>query len=217
MKRGTFKAKSYDEKIASLKAKQAKAIKRTPKPKKPSKRTVKPLKTKNKGYVVPKWFNSVPTGSHGNTPTLKRYWKATSDFIRQRDFKLYGGKCVSCDRILADWREGDCGHFKKYSVCNAWFKFNHSNLALQCKKCNQREDGIVGHAFGESLKQREHPQIIEWIEKTNECYRGQKMQQWEVVEKVVEMWPDLPNNRYENLKHAIQTTQSKRGNSNQRN
>lgn len=199
MKRSGFKKKTLEEvkekqasKIARTKAKPRKAIKRKVKAKKPA-------KTPQKGYKPPSWFMSIPYGSHGSTPTQKRYWKATSDFIRKRDFEKYGGKCVSCPRILADWKDGDCAHFKKYSVCNSWFKFHHTNLALSCKKCNKRDDGVVGHAYGEELKRRHHKAIVDWIETTNRCYKGQKMEQWEIVEKVLEMFPELEDKKYKDI------------------
>lgn len=191
MKRGTFKQKTYAEKLAKLKEKQASARKSPKTPKKRLKSKTTANKSKSKGYQVPKWFKRIPYGSHGSTPTQKRYWKVISDTYRKDDWERYKGKCVSCSKILEDWKDGDLAHFKKYSVCNSWFKYERRNLALSCKGCNQREDGVVGHAFGEELKRRHHKNIIEWIEKTNECFRGQKMQEWEIAEKVAELRPDL--------------------------
>ncbi len=148
-------------------------------------------KVKNNGYKPPKWFMSIPYGSHGNTPTQKRLWWVISQKYREDDFKKYRGKCVSCDRVLADWKDGDLAHFKKYSVCNSWFKFERKNLALSCKKCNSRDDGVVGHAFGEELKRRYGAYIIDWIQKTNICFHGQKIEDWKIVEMVERIDPSL--------------------------
>lgn len=151
----------------------------------------KSTKTPQKGYKVPKWFSRLPRGSHGNTPSQKKYWKVVSDTYREDDWKKYNGKCVSCGKRLEHWSHGDLAHFKKYSVCNSWFKFQRENLALSCKGCNQRDDGVVGHAFGEELKRRHHDHIIEWIEKTNLAFKGQRMNEWEIVDRVAQLRPDL--------------------------
>lgn len=144
-----------------------------------------------KGYKPPKWFTALPYGSHGSTPTQKRFWWVISQTYREEDFKRYKGRCVSCGKKLIDWRDGDLAHFKKYSVCNSWFKFERKNLALSCKGCNQRDDGMTGFRFGEELKRRHGDDIIEWIERENQKHSGQKMHDWEIVDKVAALRPDL--------------------------
>ena len=154
------------------------------------KKRTESLSARRRGYKVPSWFNKIPYGSHGSTPAQKRYWKVVSDTYRKEDWEKYG-VCVSCGRAIENWWEGDLAHFKKYAVCNSWFKFQRENLALSCKGCNRLDDGPTGHAFGEELKRRHHHNIIEWIEKTNECFRGKKMETWEIVDKVANLRPDL--------------------------
>jgi len=153
-------------------------------------------KTKKKGYIVPPWFKSIPTGSHGNTPTQKRYWKVISNYVRQRDFNKYG-KCVSCHRHMETWQEGDAAHFRRYSTCNSYFKFHPDNIALSCKNCNRNDDGVVGHSFGETLKKRYGDKHLKWIEKENLKHRGQKLEDHvivEIVEKLLDEneWFVLP-------------------------
>lgn len=152
-------------------------------------KSVKRPKT-HKGYKTPPWFNKIAYGSHGSTPAQKRYWKVISDTYREEDWKKYK-KCVSCGKHIEHWKDGDLAHFKKYSVCNSWFKFERKNLALSCKGCNQRDDGIVGYHFGEELKRRHGNHIIEWIEKTNQAYSGMKIEDWEIVKKVEKLRPDM--------------------------
>lgn len=183
-----------DKKLTAFHTRPRKPLKRAQiKPKLASKarKPKKATKVPNKGYKPPKWFMSLPTGSHGSNPVQKRYWKVISDTYRKDDWEKYKGKCVSCGKYIEDWKLGDLAHFKKYSVCNSWFKFQRENLALSCKGCNQRDDGVVGHAFGEELKRRHHKNIIEWIEKTNLSFKGQKMEAWEIVERVEKLRPDL--------------------------
>lgn len=141
-------------------------------------------KVAHKGYKPPKWFTSLKPGSHGSTPTQKKYWKVVSDTYRKEDFERYGGKCVSCPARLERWEDGQLAHYKAWSVCNAWFKYERKNLALSCSNCNRLSDGIVGHNFGEELKRRHGDKILDWIQSENEKYRGQKMEVWEIVERV---------------------------------
>lgn len=148
-------------------------------------------KTAQKGYVVPKWFNAIKLGSHGNTPAQKRYWKVLSDTYREEDYKTYNGKCPLCHRHIEDWKQLQLGHFHRWSVCNSWFKFERRNLLSICASCNVNDGGLTSYRFAEVLKQKYGEQHIEWIEKTNEAFRGQKMETWEIVSRVEELRPDL--------------------------
>jgi len=64
------------------------------------------------------------------------YWYYLSISVRMQDFKKYGGKCVSCKRILERWEDGDCGHFLASSKGGFATRFLRRNLSLQCKSCN---------------------------------------------------------------------------------
>ena len=155
------------------------------------KKTITSTKTTQKGYKPPKWFTSIKLGSHGNTPAQKKYWKVVSDTYRQADFEAYNGKCVSCPTILERWQDGQLAHFKAWSVCNSYFKYQRENLALSCPNCNRLSDGVVGANFAKELQKRHGNHILEWIEKTNLGFRGQKMGVWEMVERVAQIRPDL--------------------------
>jgi len=185
MKRGAFKKLTYKE---ALKKKQAKVPKKGSRGLKVAKQ---PNKEKSKGYEVPKWFKSLPLGSHGNTPAQKKYWKVVSDFVRQRDFIKYNGKCVSCDNYLEHWKDGDCAHWRAWSLCNGFMKFELKNLALSCKGCNRASDGVIGHKFGEELKRRHNKNILNWIMVENEKHRGEKMERWKLVELAQHLLPDV--------------------------
>lgn len=64
------------------------------------------------------------------------YWNWLSKQVRQEDFKNHHGKCVSCNRILESWEEGDCGHLLASGNGGFATRFMRTNLALQCKPCN---------------------------------------------------------------------------------
>ena len=148
---------------------------------KPAKR-IKGTVLPSKGYIVPKWFKSLKLGSHGNTPAQKKYWGVVSETYRKEDFEKYHGKCVSCPTVLERWQDGQLAHYKAWSVCNSWFKYERKNLALSCPNCNRLSDGNIGHAFGEELKRRHGKNHLNWIETENLKYRGQKMEVWQIVE-----------------------------------
>lgn len=179
--------------------KPRKALKRTPLRAKSSLRTKKRSKGQidtnkkvlNKGYKTPKWFNKLKQGSHGATPAQKKYWKVVSDTYRKEDFEKYGGKCVTCRTRLERWEDGQLAHYRAWSVCHGFFKYERKNLALSCPNCNRLNDGVIGTRFGKELKRRHGEHILDWIETENEKHRGEKMEVWEIVNRVEQLRPDL--------------------------
>lgn len=155
------------------------------------KKTIDTTRTSKKGYKPPKWFTSIKPGSHGNTPAQKKHWKIVSETYRKEDWEKYNGKCVSCETRLERWEDGQLAHFKAWSVCNSWFKYERKNLALSCPNCNRLSDGVVGLRFAKELQRRHGDHILDWIESENEKYRGQKMEVWELVDKTAKLRPEL--------------------------
>jgi hypothetical protein len=154
-------------------------------------KTRKVTKSPQKGYKPPKWFTSIKAGSHGNNPAQKKHWKVVSDTYRKADWEQYGGKCVSCPTRLERWEDGQLAHFKAWSVCNSWFKYERKNLALSCPNCNRLSDGMVGIKFAQELQKRHGKDILGWIETENLKHKGIKMEAWEHVDKVQKLRPDL--------------------------
>lgn len=196
MKRSGFRQQTLEE----VKEKQMAKMLEPRTPLKRSKLTfkgVKPKKTVNttkspkKGYQVPKWFKSLPLGSHGSSPAQKKYWKVVSETYRKEDFEKYNGKCVSCPARLERWQDGQLAHFKAWSVCNSWFKYERKNLALSCPNCNRLSDGLTGLKFAQELQRRHGHDILDWIETENLKYRGQKLEVSECVDKTAQLRPDL--------------------------
>jgi len=155
------------------------------------KKTAISTKTTKKGYKCPKWFSSIKAGSHGNTPAQKKHWRVVSETYRKEDFDKYHGKCVSCETRLERWEDGQLAHFKAWSVCNSWFKYERKNLALSCPNCNRLSDGMVGLKFARELQKRHGENILDWIDRENLKYRSIKMEVWEHVDKVAKLRPDL--------------------------
>lgn len=150
------------------------------------------LEGKKAPYKVPPWFSKLKTGSHGNTPSQKKAWKVVSDYVRKRDWEKYGGFCSDgCGTRIEHWQDGDCGHWKAWSVCHGLFKYELTNLAFQSSNCNRLSDGRVGYGLGETLKIRWGNNHLDWIEFENEKYRGKKIEEWELVEMVAKLAPEL--------------------------
>lgn len=152
----------------------------------------KPVKrVKKEPYKVPKWFSRLPPGSHGSTPSQKKAWKVVSDYVRERDFIKYGGKCVSCFRRLDRWQDGQAAHFKPWSTSNGLFKYELLNIHLSCPICNYGSGADVGFAYGEELKRRYGDDIVYVLSDLNAKHRGNKIEEWELVEMVAKLRPDL--------------------------
>jgi hypothetical protein len=132
-------------------------------------------------YQVPKWFKSLPQGSHGATPSQKKAWKVVSDFVRQRDWEKYK-RCVSCGTYLESWQKGQAGHYRAWSLCNGIFKYDLRNVALQCAACNYHSDGKIGHTFAEELKRRYGDNILDELNDEDRKHRGKKVEEWQLVE-----------------------------------
>lgn len=62
-------------------------------------------------------------------------WQVVSQYVRKSEFIEHGGQCVDgCGRMIASWKEGDCGHFMSSKHMNT--RFMRENLGLQRKDCN---------------------------------------------------------------------------------
>jgi hypothetical protein len=145
----------------------------------------RPRKLATKGYVVPAWFMKIKPGTHGSTPAQKRLWKVVSDYVRQRDFELYGD-CVSCGEPFQRWNDAQAGHWLPFSLCNAIYKFDPTfNIAAQCMACNsnlRRSGAHIGHAMGEELKRRFGPDILTTILTDNRAFHGMKLHDYMCVD-----------------------------------
>lgn len=77
------------------------------------------------------------------------YWYYFSIFVRKRDFMKYE-RCISCNKVVEDWRGCDAGHFVAASRSRALL-FDPMNVHLQCKFCNgpyNSKASGAGYAIG---------------------------------------------------------------------
>lgn len=122
MKRGTFKEKTYEEKLATLKAKQATAIKSH----KPKKNSLKVAKRAKKRRV--------------KTPLAKlkaQLWQ----LCREIQIKRYGSNCYTCHSKDLSGSSRHLGHFISSSVCSTELRYSLDNLRVQCYSCNIHKSG----------------------------------------------------------------------------
>lgn len=100
------------------------------------------------------------------------YWTIFSMYTRKRDFIKYGGRCVSCPKILEDWRDGDAGHYVSVARGGIDLCFDEKNVHLQCKRCNnptwtvdasipfaEEIDRRYGAGLAKSLSARVHKEM----------------------------------------------------------
>ncbi len=149
--------------------------------------------TKKGQYVAPKWFKSIKPGSHGKTTHQKRLWRVISETYREQDWNNYGPHCPCCGIYLNSWKDGQLGHWLRYSLCNGWMKYERANLALICSGCNVSDDAITLHKLGETLRIRYGDDILQWIEEENERpeNRGVKQELWMCVDYAARIAPHL--------------------------
>jgi hypothetical protein len=161
-------------------------MKRTPRKRstKPMKRTAFKTRRKKISMEVPEWFKKLPAGAHGSSVIQKKAWTFISRMVRQRDFETWGGKCVSCSRILQSWKDMQCGHYIAWANCNGVFKYHTENLAGQCSHCNTTSDGVIGLEFSEELKRRHGPHILAELRQSNALYHGSKLYDNEILDYV---------------------------------
>jgi len=173
VKKGTFKAKSYDEKIASLKEKQAKAIKRTPKPKKPLGAKNKPTKTARvkkmeakkklcEQYDLP----NIPCGRWGVAKTFTRQdllkgmlWTVFSKHIRERDKDK---PCITCNQMV---EAKQAGHYLPVGGNNLNLCFFEDNVNGECPTCNADFNGWHLVPMRKNMVKRYGDKIVDELDK----------------------------------------------------
>jgi hypothetical protein len=187
MKRTPLKRKTQlKARTAFKRAKRPLGASKTPK-------TRKSTKTINKGFKIPKWYKQLPyySSDHGRGAVQKRAWRVISQTYREQDWILHGPLCPCCGKYLSHWKEGQLGHWLRYSLCNGFFKYDRINMAMICAGCNYKDDAVTLKRLGETLQKRFGFNVLTLIEQENQSYRGQKMEDWAIVDYIARLRPDL--------------------------
>lgn len=145
-------------------------------------------------YTPPKWIGSIPQGTHGSGKVQKKLWKLTSDYVRIRDFYAYG-KCISCGKSAKEWHGLQAGHYRAWSVCRGYSKWDTVNIFGQCNQCNTAYDGnSVGKRFAEAIVERHGKKRLEQLENfTNRPL--EKLEDHiivEMIKDIIILMKDLP-------------------------
>lgn len=122
MKRGTFKEKTYEEKLVKIKAKQIRLTK-VPKPKKKSATGQITTKKRKKKTDLAK--------------RKEQLWK----LCREIQIKRYGSDCYTCDSKNLEGSSRHLGHFIPSSICSTSMRYDLDNLRVQCYSCNINKSG----------------------------------------------------------------------------
>lgn len=103
---------------------------------------------------IPKWIKAIPISqAHGSGILQKKLWKMTSDLVRIRDWYKYR-TCVATGRRIERWQDGQAGHFRSYSKCNALYKFDIRNIHMQSYSSNAWGDFDDWKAYEQELERR---------------------------------------------------------------
>lgn len=141
------------------------------------------------------WLTKIKPGSHGSTPTQKRYWRVVSDFVRIHDWYKYKGRCIACGRYYPSWQDLQGGHYRSWAVCKGYSKWDKMNIFGECAICNTGFNGNeVGALFKEGIIKRHGKERIEYINKLS-TYPSEKMDDIIIegkIRKEIEEMSQLP-------------------------
>jgi 5-methylcytosine-specific restriction endonuclease McrA len=185
MKRGTFKKKSYEEVLEAKRAKVPKPIKK--------RATGRLGGNKRKVAGLPSWLKAIPESqAHGSGTYQKRLWKLTSDYVRIRDWHLYK-VCSATGKRIESWQDGQAGHLKPYSKCNALFKFDLRNIHMQSASSNKWGNFDTFRDYEKVVRNRRYD--FDAFERENNKANGASLRDSEVLnaaEKLLTLMKDLP-------------------------
>ena len=198
MKKTGFKKPSLEEIKEKQAQKRLKLLSQPPKARKPRvslKNTGKRqnFKKSTKGKVLPNWLKAIPESqAHGSGTFQKRLWRLTSDYVRIRDFYLYGC-CAATGKRIEHWSQGQAGHLKPYSTCNALFKFDVRNIHLQSASSNKWGNFDTFRDYEKVVRNRGYD--FDNFERENNLANGSRLYDADVVEeikKILILMKELP-------------------------
>lgn len=144
------------------------------------KKPVKRNSGRSKG--IPAWLRAIPESkAHGSGTYQKRLWRVVSDYVRIRDWYKYR-VCVATGARIEHWSEGQAGHLKPYSGCNALYKFDVRNIHLQSASSNKWGNRDTWREYERVVISRGYD--VEAFEKENQEARASRLYDSEVLEQI---------------------------------
>jgi hypothetical protein len=138
------------------------------------------------------YFTKITRKNRYSDVIKDRAWAILSDFCRQRDFIIYG-TCISSGRKLADWHDGDAGHFYNMGAHGATLGFSDLNVHLQSKIDNMLSEAVSGGKYRDELVIRYGDGILEQLEAMKRA--TVKADDWFFMDKIMEVY-----GKYQELK-----------------
>lgn len=139
-----------------------------------------------KAYIATKvpYFSKITRKYRFSDVIKDRAWAILSDYVRMRDFILYG-TCVATGVKISHWRDGDAGHFYCMGGHGALSGFDHLNVHLQSKHSNHMSSFADGAPFERELVRRYGEWVIEHLKK--EVNTTVKADDLFFVQKIIEI------------------------------
>lgn len=112
-------------------------------------------------------------------------WSLLSDYVRCRDYILWGGRCVATGRKIDHWRNGDPGHYVSMAGHGVESGFDPMNIHLQSKSSNGWGGNADGHAFGLEIDRRYGSGTAEKLRQTRPITKDDDLYH---LQKIDEIW-----------------------------
>ena len=136
----------------------------------------------------------------GSSGAIKdKAWSLLSDYVRCRDFILYG-TCVATGNRIADWRESDAGHFYTMSGHGALIGFDDMNVHMQSKNSNQLSSAADGAEFERTLVNRYGVGVLKHLRATK--LETVKADDFFFIKKIQEIWPKFQDLKVQYPNHS---------------
>ena len=81
----------------------------------------------NKKHLIPDYIGWIERKYRYREPYRDRCWSILSDYVRIRDFLIYG-KEISNNKRINNWRETDAGHYLPIGSTGAYLGFSQYNV-----------------------------------------------------------------------------------------
>lgn len=128
--------------------------------------------------------------NYGKIPVLRykglkgKAWKVLSDYVRMRDFIVYGF-CISSGKKIENWNDTDAGHYETMGGHGALVGFSDINIHAQSKDDNAWGGMASGARYRDELVRRYGENILVEIE--NLKRQSVKADDFFFIEKIFEI------------------------------
>lgn len=109
------------------------------------------------------YYGKIVRKNRYTNPVKDKAWSILSDYVRMRDWIIYG-TCISSGRKIEHWRDGDPGHFHNMGAHGAELGFHHLNIHLQSKIDNLLSEFASGVRYRDELVRRYGDEILPNLE-----------------------------------------------------